>query len=107
MTANRSAGIWREFNPKKVLEVDTYSRPTDIRLRRGKLFWDSSKRVEVRPTVQTFRGFLNLFNTSDKEIKAFAERWGVLDFSAGKSGESCDEWRRTARIAGAVLQISQ
>jgi hypothetical protein len=112
-----------EFQPGKPLEVSAYRLPKSIRLENGKLFWEREPLSEslVRPTVGTFKGFLNLFDAPDEKILAYAKQWGPLgisgpyaygwmekriDPSEPPDRESCDRWRRLAKIARAVLEIS-
>lgn len=96
-----------EFHPRKRLAVNAYRLPESIQLKKGKLFWQPAGATRVQPTVATFAGFVNLSEASDEKILAFAERWGPLEFFRAKKGEPCDEWRRLATVAGAVLRISQ
>jgi len=103
-----------EFQPAKRLAVPPYALPTSVSLESGTLLFGESSGSAVRPTLKTFLSFLNLSAASDEEILAFAKKWGPLGIIGPFSGpdwrtkgESCDEWRRLARIAYAVLEVGR
>lgn len=115
--------------PKRKLAVNEYSVPSDIRLEGERLFWQPVERWrKVKPTVETFADFLTLgdVEASARDVLAYARKWGVLNLCrdhklpvshdercvsfervTNSKGEPVGEWHRFARIAGAVLNISQ
>jgi hypothetical protein len=111
------------------METNGYALPENVWLSEGRVFWQPMdvwqpvRYPEAKVTPETFQRFLNLNSASDDEILAFAQEYGpITAFSrevdirarlaeekrVGETvGETTDEWRRLARVAAAILQISK
>lgn len=114
---------------KKKLAVGEYLVPSHITLERNRLFWRPVEQwKKVKATSATFSGFLALGDEkeSGRDVLDYARKWGVLNLCrehllpvshdirckpleryTDSQGEPVSQWRRFARVAGAVLNISQ
>lgn len=121
-----SASQTEAFEPDKKIAVTEYPAPTKVWLESGKLCWQpgnlSGLLHVVRPEVKSFLQFIDLRAGTDADILKYAKRWGVLELCEkhrlptthmfpcqplGTAGEYLDEWRAYAKIAAAILEISQ
>jgi len=115
--------------PKRKLGVSEYLVPSRIRLEGDRLFWQPIEQWKtVKPISETFTDFLALAEEkeSDRDVLDYARKWGVLNLCREHSlpvshdngckaferrtdsqGEPVSQWRRFARVAGAILNLSQ
>lgn len=115
--------------PKRKLAVSEYLVPSRIWLEGDRLFWHPVEQWKrVKPISETFADFLALAEEkeSNRDVLDFARKWGVLNLCREhvlpvshdnrckpferhtySQGEPVTQWRRFARLAGAVLNLSQ
>jgi hypothetical protein len=115
--------------PKRKLAVSEYLIPSRIRLEGERLFWQPVEQwKKVKPIRETFADFLALAEPkeSDRDVLDYARRWGVLNLCrkhllpvshdnrckpferhTDSQGEPVSQWRCFARLAGAILNLSQ
>lgn len=114
---------------RRPIEVNDYPLPEKVWLADGRIFWTRADIWEPGPypratvTPDVFKRFLNLNSATDQEILAFAQEYGPLttfrdvrdirvrlaeEKRVGETvGESTDTWRRLARVAWSILQVSR
>jgi hypothetical protein len=100
-----------------------------IRLEDERLFWQPVEQWrKVKPISETFTDFLALAEDkeSGRDVLDYARKWGVLNLCrehllpvshdnrckpferhTDSQGEPVSQWRRFARVAGALLNLSQ
>lgn len=115
--------------PKRKLAVSEYLVPSRIRLEGERLFWQPVEQwKKVKPISEAFADFLALGEPkeSGRDVLDYARKWGVLNLCrehllpvshdnrckpferhTDSQGEPVLQWRRFARLAGAVLNLSQ
>ncbi len=114
---------------RKRIEVNDYPLPEKVWLADGRIFWTRADIWEPGPwpsatvTPDVFKRFLNLNSATDQEILVFAQEYGPLttfpdvrdirvrlaeEKRVGETvGETTDTWRRLARVASSILQVSR
>jgi hypothetical protein len=94
VTPNRHAHLPYELEDPtntRLLAVDAYEAPADIRLEDGGLHWLPIEKVHVvRPVAPTMLlEFLNLADGKDADVLEYAKRWGVLYMCKEHSLPNC------------------
>lgn len=93
------------------IATGSWPLPRSVVVEDGQLHWKGwhrERRAELAPEL--LDDFLTLEDSSDDEIGAFANRWGLLNMDATwvleEGAQDTDLWRDTSRFFGAVLAIA-